>query len=553
MFIRMLSRREKYMLQLRHVFALLLLVVLPACKTFAQRGGDEVKKSKQTQVIDGKKFYMHTVEKGQTLYAIAKAYELTVNDVILENPSAIDGIKPGLVLKIPATKPKSGTTATGGKDTVAYFWHNVEGGQTLYSLSKLYSTSVESIEKLNPEAKQGLKAGQRLKIPGVRNPVLISTRPDTVKKDTLPFVENKKDLYHVAFFAPFGYWRAEEIDVDKIVRRQEVFPPKTEFSLQLYEGMLLALDSLQKRGVKIRLHVYDSDENDSASIQTILSRPEFASMDLIIGPLYPGPFTRVAKFAAEKKICAVSPVSQNNRVLFGNPYALKTTASVTTQMEQLADFVIKKHPRKKVLVVSSANPKDVAFVNAFRKTYDTLRNASGNDTVQVLRGIGNLSASLMYGDTTVLIIPTNSQTYVTDLTRALNGIAEKNKLIVYGTSAWLNYENLDFEYLQAIQLRFPTPYFIDYDSPAVKKVRLDYQRAYGGDVNMYVMMGYDLAWYFGDALYRHGTGFHAKLPELKSSGLQQRFDFFRSDAGSGYENRGMHVVKMEEYKLLKEE
>src|SRR4051812_41536618 len=70
---------------------------------FAQKG--DVKKSVKTETIDGKKYYLHTVEKGQTLYAIAKAYNLTVNDILLENPDALNGIHPGEVLKVPFEKP----------------------------------------------------------------------------------------------------------------------------------------------------------------------------------------------------------------------------------------------------------------------------------------------------------------------------------------------------------------------------------------------------------------------------------------------------------------
>src|ERR1700753_2293036 len=62
--------------------------------------------SKNTQVINGKKYYIHKVEKGQSLYGIAKIYGLDLNTLIVENPEAIDGIKSGQELKIPAEKPK---------------------------------------------------------------------------------------------------------------------------------------------------------------------------------------------------------------------------------------------------------------------------------------------------------------------------------------------------------------------------------------------------------------------------------------------------------------
>lgn len=46
-----------------------------------------------------------------------------------------------------------------------FFVHKVEAGHTLYSLSKLYQTTVEAIEAANPGTGQGLSIGQTLYIP----------------------------------------------------------------------------------------------------------------------------------------------------------------------------------------------------------------------------------------------------------------------------------------------------------------------------------------------------------------------------------------------------
>ena len=53
-------------------------------------------------------------------------------------------------------------TKVGGKD---YYMHNVKQGETLWGLSKLYNVSIEEIESLNPEVKNGLKAGHVVGIP----------------------------------------------------------------------------------------------------------------------------------------------------------------------------------------------------------------------------------------------------------------------------------------------------------------------------------------------------------------------------------------------------
>jgi len=49
--------------------------------SFAQ----EKEKSKEIKTINGVKYYMHTVAKGQTLFAITKLYNQELNDIVIEN------------------------------------------------------------------------------------------------------------------------------------------------------------------------------------------------------------------------------------------------------------------------------------------------------------------------------------------------------------------------------------------------------------------------------------------------------------------------------------
>jgi LysM repeat protein len=54
-------------------------------------------------VSGGRTYYMHRIEKGQTLYSIAKAYKVTILDIDRENSIPPGGIREGQVLKIPAS------------------------------------------------------------------------------------------------------------------------------------------------------------------------------------------------------------------------------------------------------------------------------------------------------------------------------------------------------------------------------------------------------------------------------------------------------------------
>jgi LysM repeat protein/ABC-type branched-subunit amino acid transport system substrate-binding protein len=477
-------------------FFLLLFSVTP---TFAQNGA--VKKSTKIETIDGKKYYDHKVEKGQTLYAISKAYDLTVNDILLENPDALNGIHPGQILKIPFEKPVV-------KPVVAdtnFFIHTVASGQTLYSISKMYAVTEDAILQLNPDAKNGLKIGQDLKIPGKKNEQIgnvINSATDTL------FKLNKKAMYNVALMLPLQLSNVDNIDVDEIKEHKANFPPKVEAAVEFYEGVLMAVDSMKRAGMKVILHVYDIDEADSEKVKTTLEKPEFATMDLILGPLSPGPFYTVSNWAKEHSVAIVSPVSPANKVLFKHPDAVKALPSLSTQMEQLATFVGEHHKSDNVIMVTSGNVKEQAAATAFRINVSKLLFPEGGDTIKTTRGMSGLEALLKKDKANVIVIPSGStsltQPFVSDLLRSLNTLSDKYVIVVYGLSSWMGFDNLDPEYLEKLQFHFVAPWFIDYDSSATTQKFLDdYNKDFRGDASMYAFAGYDVGLFFLTHLYTY--------------------------------------------------
>lgn len=44
------------------------------------------------EMHNGKSYYIHTVQKGQTVYSIAKAYDVTPDEIYFENPGAKPGV-----------------------------------------------------------------------------------------------------------------------------------------------------------------------------------------------------------------------------------------------------------------------------------------------------------------------------------------------------------------------------------------------------------------------------------------------------------------------------
>ena len=129
-------------------------------------------KSTNIQTINGASYYIHKIEKGQSLYSISKLYNVSLDEIYANNPDVKTGTKANQEIRIPAkaaavvTKTVSpavvnntaavvSTTlppANAGNqiDTNLYYTHKVEKKETLYAITKKFNISEAELKILNP-------------------------------------------------------------------------------------------------------------------------------------------------------------------------------------------------------------------------------------------------------------------------------------------------------------------------------------------------------------------------------------------------------------------
>ncbi len=118
-----------------------------------------------TTAVFGQNYAKHTVAKGETIQSIAQKYKVTPYDIYKLNPDSKNGIQPSSVLLIPKSvqvAPKPISVASTKEKT-----HEVVVGDTKYSIAKSYGISVSDLEKLNPDIKDNLPLGFKVKLSSV--------------------------------------------------------------------------------------------------------------------------------------------------------------------------------------------------------------------------------------------------------------------------------------------------------------------------------------------------------------------------------------------------
>ncbi len=599
----------------KHIFlkrALSFIICLWAFTSFSQT------KSTDIRSINGKKYYIHKVEKGQSLYAISKLYSMDVNSILAENDEAIDGLKTGQELKIPmeslmqkpaidtnkyvyhrvkkgetvyaitkkyaidekklaawnpalsaglkegdfvivGEKKKSFVPLTKAvvKDTMLY---TVAAGETAYGLTRRFNITQEEFYRWNPGAQAGVKTGQVVKIPKTTLVQVSQLTMDNSQAQSQPTVavaagsKPKKTSYTIGLFLPFKLAESEQLDIEALARSKSGFPATQALALDFYTGFKKAVDSLQAKDFDITLNIYDLQERDSARVQSICRSEEFKSLDMIFGPLYPGAFKTVSSYAGPLGIPTISPLTQQNKILFKNPLSSKITPSQFTIIEGLADYCIDSlMPGSKVILVNTT-AKDQAYVKAFKERYNTelLRiGKSIRDSITEVKGLAGIKSAYVAGRRNVVVLLTNNPVYLQDLITQLYVFSNKKDIVLLGFSNVPNIDNLDQDYLNDLHFTFASSTGLNCKDSLQQRLAKYYQNIYTTDPGEYFFQGFDVAMYYLSQLRAQGPGFVSSLDRFPAQGLSTGFEFYRPDEETGFENRAVFIYRYSDYKLQK--
>ena len=358
--------------------------------------------------------FLHTIEKGQSLYSIASMYGVSQSDIIKLNPGSDEKIFIGRTLRIPRS------AANIQKET----YHTIETGETLYRLTVKYNVSAKAICDANPGlSAENFRIGQVSRIPSTTEPqtmVPVETQSSTVvaNNNILGPVESRcRDMHKVkrketvfSISREYGISEAEliaanpelkgenkikkgtflcipypkaqteqNIQSQAIPTDSELFREnrkKTErFStikaavilpfldgvsksessrmVEYYEGLLMAVDSLKRTGTSIDLYTYNSGP-ESASLNSILGKSEMKDMDIIFGPLYQQHIKPLAEFAKKQDTRLVIPFTSKDNTVFQNPAVYQINTPQSYLYSEVYDHFVRQFPNANVIFIEAS-------------------------------------------------------------------------------------------------------------------------------------------------------------------------------------------------------
>ncbi len=124
-----------------------------------------IPKSDIIETQNNKSYYVHTVQKGQTAYSIAKAYNVTVDELYFENPTAKNGLSINQKLYIPTINKESELKNDVVATNYDFFYHVASNNETFDNISKIYLIPKKYIIIANPNLTSPLREGEYVKVP----------------------------------------------------------------------------------------------------------------------------------------------------------------------------------------------------------------------------------------------------------------------------------------------------------------------------------------------------------------------------------------------------
>lgn len=557
--------------------------------------------------LDG--FKQHKVKRKETLYSLSKRYNITEDDIKKHNTFLYaDNLKKGDRLKIPLYKtirkvevveptkqytvlPKEGKWRIAYKFGItiaalealnpemnevlkeseiinvpnidltdeniiddSYSYYKVLPKEGFYRLKLKLNIEQAELEKLNPGLKEsGLKEGMILKIPfdSASEGYVVSDHELFNLTDSISDFNTK----HIAIMLPF---RLNRVTFDSIAdtKRQIEKDPYLNTSLDFHSGALMALDSLKKLGISLKVNVYDT-KNQISEVSHILNTNNFDDIDAVIGPLMPKNLDKVASVLRSSNIPVVSPITKDVQ-LYDNVFQSRPSDELLKN--KTIAFVKANTEGNNILIVSDS--KNTAVSNMLKREFNyakqvySRKNQDGEEANYVL--VEDIQERLKPGKN-IVFLETQNEGFASNVTSILNSLIQEENIeeeeeeieILLTTTknnkAFENDEVSNYN-LSNLQFHFATiakPYDEDENIAFVKQ----YEKSYGVTPNKMAVRGFDLTM---DVVLRLVTSddlFMSVNDAAQTEYIENKFAY-KKELFGGYYNDTVYMVKYNDLKIV---
>lgn len=413
----------------------------------------------------GNENIFYTIQPKETLYSIARKYDIDKQLIINANPGLSEtNFQAGTTIKIPVSRlhvTKVDTTVVGAKaagiaGTNCREMHITEKGETLEEIAKKYGVTLAELQAANPDIKKEsdkkLKKGTYVCIPFAA-PKVTEPAPAVTARTSAEAMLVKKSNYKIVLLMPF-YTDGER-------------------STDFYRGLLYAANEMRKSGKSFEFEAYNAGQSVT-DINKILAKESLANADIIVSSGSEAVSNAIADYCKQHKIMMLLPFSVAFDAVFSNPYvALANMPKSYENALCTKYFMASLHGNANVVYFESARQSDLARnilakLNEQKKSYTTIgANSSDADFLKAFKsGVPNV----------IMLSSPSKADYValqTMLERNASALAATD-FSIFGYEAWKDFDTATRNTFYKYGVTILTQQFINVFDPAYSTSRQFY-------------------------------------------------------------------------------
>ena len=271
-----------------------------------------------------------------------------------------------------------------------------------------------------------------------------------------------------------------------------------------YNGVMMAVDSLQVAGRNLEILFYDSKGKES--LNSIVRKPEFEGVNLIIAAFNNRQDVKLlADVAQQNKIPLISSTYPNDGGVTNNPYLVMINTSIKTHVEHIYKYLQKNITTNNLIYVKRNGQLEDLIQYYFTEAekanpYPALKyktiEFTDNPTVQFIAG--SLDSNLV----NTVICGSLNETFGVKLVKAL--AANKSyDCTAIGMPTWDGLKDLDNYDCHGVNLVFSTPYNFVRSQPTAVKICAAYKSEFYGRASDMFFKGYESMFHFSSLLLEH--------------------------------------------------
>ena len=573
--------------------------------------GTAVTKSNDIVVIRGKSYYLHTVQPGQTLYSICKAYGANIDEVKSLNDKKDNALSLYEVLKVPYTDPFV-------QQDDKFYYHKVVKGETFYSIARLYKIKPKRLLKFNEgyAQNQPLAVGAVVKLPLAEIDLSVlgeeeieasvgkkqEIRPERpVRNESVKKVEeasvtdilqnalmqkNEKTeqepeketttvigatdkmeipdyisevvmpvdpFVKVALLLPFSA-KDYPVFVDTLVEKMPVqISARSEQFISFYEGVLLAVDSLKNQGYKVNLKVFDT-ERSAEKMYTMVDEIDRFHPDLIIGPVYGSVYKALMDDLTNKNIPVIYPLSSRSEEFGVYPDFIQVNPPMKALTVAMSDWLREEAEEANLVClnltgneVSHSDLEDIRLFKEYMHRIGSMNFYDWNTSAVPLDG---LRLQLLPDRENIIILPTTKEAEVSKILPVLSALTDGYRITVVGFPEWQAFTSVDHETYFKLNTKIFTYSYVDNTTEPAKRFALKYRKYFYTEPNNLAYKAFDMSLYFIELAAKYRDRTLDALEFYPRNGDFSRFYFQKMEGQAGKENQGFYIVNFgSDYRL----